>query len=69
MTELTWADIDRMNAEREAKRRDVVERLSRILSKEFSVGELRFLFSLDEPALVTEAVEIAKSKAKGGERS
>jgi hypothetical protein len=43
MREMTWAELDRLEAERQAKARDLVERLAKVLSREFSYQEIRFI--------------------------
>lgn len=66
MKELTFAELDQLEAERQAKRRECVERLSNVLAKEFSLNELRFIWgsSLPPSPLLVEAFEIARTKAK-----
>jgi hypothetical protein len=44
MEGLTFAEIDRRAAAREAKRIECVERLATILSREFDLDELRFIW-------------------------
>jgi hypothetical protein len=69
MPEMTWEEINRTEAVREAdraaKKRDLTDRLAKILSKEFNFNELQFLFRLDHEALRTEAYEIARVKVRG----
>lgn len=60
----TWADIDRIAAARQAKRRECVDRLAKILIKEFDFDELRFIATFDFDAIRIEAYEIARSQAK-----
>jgi hypothetical protein len=60
----TWADVDRIAAARQAKRRECVERLAKILAREFDLGELRFIHTFDFDAIRIEAYEIARTKAK-----
>jgi hypothetical protein len=60
----TWADVDRIAAARQEKRRECVERLGRILAKEFDLDELRFIQTFELDAIRIEAFEIARSKAK-----
>jgi hypothetical protein len=67
MTELTWDDVDRFERERQAKVRECVERLGKILAKEFSVNELKLIWNyggIPSPIIV-EAFEIARLKARG----
>ena len=63
MTEMTWADIDRIEASRQAKRVEVVERLAKILVKEFDRDELRFIWSFGPgipSVIIVEAFERAR---------
>ena len=67
MTEpLTFAQLDALEAERRAKRRDCVERLAKILAKEFSLNELRFIWgsALPPSPILVESFEIARTKAR-----
>jgi hypothetical protein len=68
MSEMTWQELHRIEAAREAdraaKKRDLTDRLAKILAKEFNFNELQFLFRLDHEALRTEAFEIARVKAR-----
>lgn len=41
--DVSFAEMDRLEAERRAKARDLVERLAKALSREFSYQELRFI--------------------------
>jgi hypothetical protein len=43
MQEMTWADIDKLEADRQAKRVECVERLTKVLAREFSLAELKFV--------------------------
>jgi hypothetical protein len=61
----TWADVDRIAAARQAKRRECVERLSKILAKEFDLDELRNITTFDYDAIRIEAYEIARNNARG----
>jgi len=66
MTEMTWEDVARLERDRQAKRVECVERLAKILAKEFSLNELKFIWNyggIPGPILV-EAFEIARIKAK-----
>ena len=60
----TWADVDRIAAARQEKRRECVERLARILAKESDLDELRFIATFDFDAIRIEAFEAARSKAR-----
>ena len=60
----TWADVDRIAAARQEKRRECVERLARILSNEFDIDELRFITTFDYDQIRIEAFEAARAKAK-----
>jgi hypothetical protein len=58
------SNVDRIAAARQAKRRECVERLSKILAKEFDLDELRFIATFDYDAIRIEAYEIARTKAR-----
>jgi hypothetical protein len=62
----TWADVDRIAAAREAKRVECVERLSRILGKEFDLDELRFIWAFGMPPspIIVQAFEEARTRTK-----
>jgi hypothetical protein len=64
MEELTWAQIDALEAERRAKVEEVTHRLARVLSREFDAAELRLIWGYGSvppsPILVT-AFERARS--------
>jgi hypothetical protein len=67
VSELTWEDLDRFERDRQAKVRECVERLSKILVKEFTVNELKLIWNyggIPSPIIV-EAFEIARLKARG----
>jgi hypothetical protein len=65
MEGLTFEEMDRREADRQAKRRECVERLAKVLTKEFTFNELRFIQYFDGSAILIEAFEIARSKARG----
>jgi hypothetical protein len=64
MEEMTFADMDRLEADRQTKPRECVERLSKVLTKEFTFNELRFIQYFEGSAILIEAFEIARSKAR-----
>ena len=65
MGEMTFADMDRIAAARQAKRRECVERLGKILAKEFDLDELRFIWDLNyRDAVLSESFEIARLKTR-----
>jgi hypothetical protein len=64
MAELTWQDIDRIAAARQAKRRECVERLTKVLAREFTLDELKFIVTFDFDQIRVEAFEAARSQAK-----
>jgi hypothetical protein len=64
MTEMTWEDVDRLARDREAKKRELVERLTKVLGKEFALNELRFIWGCEGNAILIESFEIARSKAR-----
>jgi hypothetical protein len=63
MQEMTWAELDALEAERQAKARELVERLAKVLAKEFSYQELRFIRGWAGGAIEIEAYEVARTKA------
>jgi len=64
MTEMTWEDVDRLERDRQAKARELVERLGAVLAREFSFQEIRFIRGWANGALLIEAFEIARTKAR-----
>jgi hypothetical protein len=62
MREMTWAELDRLEADRQAKRRKCVERLAKILAKEFSLNELKLIQNDRGDAIRIEAFEIARTR-------
>ena len=64
MEKLTFADMDRIAAARQAKRVECVERLTKILVKEFTADELKFVWYFPADAIRIEAYEIARTKAR-----
>jgi hypothetical protein len=62
MREMTWAELDRLEADRQAKRRECVERLAKILAKEFSLNELKLIQNDRGDAIRIEAFEIARTR-------
>jgi hypothetical protein len=63
--ELTWQQIDQRARDLEAKKRECVERLSRVLSKEFAGNELRLIWGAGPgfpSSIITEAFEIARTR-------
>jgi hypothetical protein len=66
MGERTFADIDEVDAARKAKRAECIERLERILLREFDAAELLFLWACDGPdlGLVRQAIQNARAKAR-----
>jgi hypothetical protein len=66
MAELTWADVERLEVEKEAKIRELVARLSKVLAKEFTLPELQLIKAnaLGLNALLIESFEIARTKTR-----
>jgi len=62
--ELTFAQLDKLEADRQSKKREVTERLAKILAKEFTLNELKFVQVGFGASILIEAFEIARSKAK-----
>ena len=63
MTGMTWADVDRLKAEREAKKRELVERMADLLGA-FTFEEQRFIWGCESNAILIESFEIARSRAR-----
>jgi hypothetical protein len=63
---LTFAEIDRRAAAREAKRVECVERLAKTLSKEFDRAELAFVWAYGMPPspIIVQAFEEARNRTK-----
>lgn len=59
----TFAERDRIEASRQAKRRECVERLARILVEEFDFYELQFVQGFEFDSIRTESYEIARTEA------
>jgi hypothetical protein len=67
MGEPTFADLDRLAAAREAKRVEVTERLAALLSKEFTLDELKFAWTWGgtiPSSIITTAFEEARTRTK-----
>jgi hypothetical protein len=60
--EMTWADIDRLNAEREAKKVELVERLTKVLVREFNFSEIKFIRGIEFDSIRVEAFERARNE-------
>lgn len=65
MQEMTFAERDRLEADRQRKRVELVGRLSKVLAAEFTLNELRFIQGIEFDSIRTEAYEIARGKARG----
>lgn len=59
-----FAEADRIRAAKEAKRVECVERLAKVLSKEFDFNELVFIWTFDFNAVLVEAFEQARLRTK-----
>lgn len=64
MTALSFAEQDRREAERQAKRRDCVGRLAALLAEEFSLDELRLMWNDVGNAILIESFEIARTRTR-----
>jgi hypothetical protein len=64
MNELTFAERDRLEADRQAKRRECVERLAKVLAREFSLNELKLIQNDRGDAIRIEAYEIARTRTR-----
>jgi hypothetical protein len=67
MEEVTWQQIDQRNRDLERKKVELTERLTEVLSKEFSLSELKLLWSAGPgfpSALLVGAFEAARTKAR-----
>jgi hypothetical protein len=62
MPELTWADLDRLEAEREVKKRELIDRLTRLYAKNLSFDELLFCRGYSYGHIFTEAYEAARGQ-------
>jgi hypothetical protein len=67
MIEPTWAEIDARNRDLEAKKQELGERLTRALSQNFSLNELKLLWAAGPgfpSALIVGAFEAARLEAR-----
>lgn len=62
----TFAEQDRIAAAREQKRVEVLERLTKILAREFSLDELKFIWTFSYPpsSLLVQAFEEARLRTR-----
>jgi len=60
----TFAQLDALEAERQAKRRELVDRLTRVLAKELSLAEIKFVWNYPGNAVLIEAFERARTETK-----
>ena len=68
MEELTFAQLDALERERQDKVRDVTERLTRALAREFSASELALIWSYSIPpsSILVQALRTHATR-RGGE--
>ena len=59
--EMTFRDLDALRAEREAKKRELVDRLTKLLVQNFDFTELRFAWYCEGDAIRVEAYERARA--------
>ncbi|HEX5575439.1 MAG TPA: hypothetical protein VFX42_06155 [Gemmatimonadales bacterium] len=64
--DVSFAEADRMRADREAKKRDLVDRLTALLVKNFDASELRFAWFCEGDAVRIEAYERARAELVRG---
>jgi hypothetical protein len=64
MEGLTFAQLDQLERERQQKRRELVERLAKVLAREFTLVELKFIQNYPGDALRIESYEIARMEAR-----
>jgi hypothetical protein len=62
--DVSFAEMDRQAADRQAKRVELVEKFSKVLAKNFSLNELKFIWNFPADAIRIEAYEIARTKAR-----
>ena len=62
MTELTFAELDKLAAEREAKKRELVDRLTALLVRNFDSAEVRFMWYCESDAIRIESYERARTQ-------
>jgi hypothetical protein len=60
----TFAQLDALERDRQAKRVEVVDRLTRLLSREFSLAEIRFIWNYPSNAILIESFERARTETK-----
>jgi hypothetical protein len=59
---LTFAELDKLKAEREAKKRELVDRLTKLLVQNVDFSELRFAWYCEGDAIRIEAYERARAE-------
>lgn len=64
MAELTRQDIDRMEADRQAKRAELVDRLTLVLAREFSLAEIKFIWNWPNNSILIESFERARTETR-----
>ena len=60
----TFAQLDALRAEREAKKRELVDRLAKVLVSEFSFEEIRFIRGAEFDSIRIEAFERARNETE-----
>jgi hypothetical protein len=60
----TFQKLDRLEAERQALRRSLVDRLTRVLAKELSLSEIKFVWNYPSNAILVESFERARTETK-----
>ena len=63
--DMTFEHLDQLDAERQAKARECVERLANVLAREFSFQELRFIRGYAGGAIEIEAFRDRTRKGEG----
>jgi hypothetical protein len=63
-SELTFAQLDALERDRQAKRREVVDRLTRVLAREFSLVEIKFIWNFPSNAILIESFERARIETR-----
>jgi hypothetical protein len=64
---MTFADLDALKAERESKKRELVDRLTKLLVQNFDFGELRFAWYCEGDSIRIEAYDRARAEPSGGD--
>jgi len=61
----TFAERDALERDRQAKKRELTDRLAKLYEKHFTFNELNFARGYEYGVVLNEAYEIARSKLEG----